>query len=54
MQRPGLLAVVGDERAGIRVLILDRSPDEGVQATIDELITHHPELPIVVEDQFGR
>jgi len=53
VQRPGLLAVVGDERAGIRVLILDRSPDQGVRATIDELLTDHSELPVVVEDQFA-
>jgi GNAT superfamily N-acetyltransferase len=53
VQQPGLMAVVGDEHAGIRVLILDRSPDQGVQATIDELLPDHAELPVVVEDQFA-
>jgi GNAT superfamily N-acetyltransferase len=54
VQRPGLLAVVGDERAGIRVLLLDPSPDDEARVMIDTLIRGHAGLPVVIEDQFAK
>jgi GNAT superfamily N-acetyltransferase len=54
LQRRGLLAVVGDERAGMRILLLDPSPDAEARATIDALIRDHAGLPVVVEDQFAK
>ena len=53
VQRPGILAVVGDERAGIRVLLLDPSPDDDARVLVDALIGDRPGLPVVIEDQFA-
>jgi len=54
IQRPGLLAVIGDERAGMRILVLDPSPDAAARATIDMLVADHHGLPVVIEDQFAK
>jgi len=54
VQRPGLLAVVGDERAGMRILPLDHSLDAEARATIEAMIHDHAGLPVVVEDQFAK
>jgi GNAT superfamily N-acetyltransferase len=54
VQRPGLLAVVGDARAGMRVLLLDSSPDDEARVMIDTLIRGHVGLPVVIEDQFAK
>ena len=53
IQRPGVLAVVGDERAGMRILVLDPSPDAATRAFIDMLVADHPGLPVLIEDQFA-
>ena len=54
IQRPGLLAVIGDERAGMRILVLDPSPDATARAFIDMLVADHHGLPVVIEDQFAK
>jgi GNAT superfamily N-acetyltransferase len=53
IQRPGLLAVVGDERAGVRILVLQRSLDPDTASFLDELVTTRPGLPVTIEDQFA-
>jgi ribosomal protein S18 acetylase RimI-like enzyme len=54
IQRPGLLTVVGDEAAGMRVLLLHPKLDNDARDFVEELVSGRPELPVVIEDQFAR
>jgi GNAT superfamily N-acetyltransferase len=53
VQRQGFLAVVGDERAGLRVLILQPRLDREAREEIDGLVAGHRALPTWIEDQFA-
>ena len=53
VQRPGLLAVLGGPRAGLRILLLGRTLDIEARTTIDELVGRNAGLPVTIEDQFA-
>jgi ribosomal protein S18 acetylase RimI-like enzyme len=52
IRRRGFLAVAGDERAGLRILIQEAGLDAGELAEITELATHAAG-PVDVEDPFS-
>jgi GNAT superfamily N-acetyltransferase len=54
VQRPGILAVIGGERAGLRILLLHRTLDASALAVVHQLVEAHRDTAIVIEDQFAR
>ncbi|SCG52422.1 GNAT family N-acetyltransferase [Micromonospora halophytica] len=50
---PGLLAVHGDDRAGLRILLLTSSPSAADVAALTDLVRRRLPGRVVVEDPFG-
>ncbi|MFR9775451.1 GNAT family N-acetyltransferase [Micromonospora sp. MS34] len=53
LRRSGFLAVAGDERAGLRILLLDPEPARDDRVELATLVRARTG-PVVVEDQFAR
>ncbi|MGR6317975.1 GNAT family N-acetyltransferase [Micromonospora soli] len=52
LRRPGFLTVVGDARAGLRILLLDPDPAPDDRAELAALVRRRTG-PVVVEDQYA-
>jgi GNAT superfamily N-acetyltransferase len=53
VERAGFLAVDGDARAGLRVLMLSAAPSADDVAEVAELVRAHPTGTLCVEDPYG-